>query len=165
MRCPQPSTPDSSQIPTRASPSCSARILRWRLVDRKRPLHRWQANRVRVSWFERPTMRMLQLSLRRPESVPRRLSALSSNDEFERPCGTAIFEALYQSRPLQPIVRGRSLDATLGTSSKCQSSRDWAMSTAGKSNRESIAHRLQLVPIARAAVAQRDLAALFGGLP
>jgi hypothetical protein len=29
----------------------------------------------------------------------------SCNDEVERPLGTAIFEALYQSRPLQPIVR------------------------------------------------------------
>jgi hypothetical protein len=29
----------------------------------------------------------------------------TSNDQVERPCGTAIFEALYRSRPLQPIVR------------------------------------------------------------
>jgi hypothetical protein len=29
----------------------------------------------------------------------------TSNDQVERPCDTATFEALYQSRPLQPIVR------------------------------------------------------------
>jgi hypothetical protein len=34
-----------------------------------------------------------------------RLPLLLSNDQVERPCGIAIFGALYQSRPLQPIVR------------------------------------------------------------
>jgi len=29
------------------------------------------------------------------------------NDQVERPCGAAICKALYQSRPLQPIVRSQ----------------------------------------------------------
>src|SRR5579871_144494 len=34
------------------------------------------------------------------------------NDQVERPCGTAICEALYKSRPLQPIVRRPAASAT-----------------------------------------------------
>ena len=48
---------------------------------------------------------MLLHALRRTSNTGSAKRFMSSNDQVERPSGAAICEALYRSRPLQPIVR------------------------------------------------------------
>jgi hypothetical protein len=51
-----------------------------------------------------------ELSSERPREGP----IVLPNDQVERPCGAATFEALYRSRPLQPIVKRHWYQARRG---------------------------------------------------